>query len=429
MTVDIFAPAYDSAAEALIAANHDAATLYGRLTNALSGSGAMAGDDSTSTDFAKAYDDQAQAVVDAIRELVDAAGNLGVLAATSIENHRKGEAAARYTAPPLLYDGCGIAQGTGEVDVPAFSVPGSEGGDARGMPEFLDVVIDHVQGVVWPSADTSKLRTAAQAWRSAGTALDLLGPGIRSARGDLAEQRSPEIPSALKAVGELTEGAEGLADACRTLASACEDYASQVDEHRGEIRDIMVQLAIEAGVTAVIGGVLSVVTVGLSGAAAVTAIAARAAMFGAKILKVLEKLRAVIRLGPLVKLGEVGVKVGKLAPVLRRLAQRTARHGKKPPKVPRRKPDEILKSLRQGQSKRTKMVDSDAELQKVWDELTDGGKLLPRKDPAHSAWYELEDGTRVGLRGHSTSGGRTIDIELPTGGTRRVHIEGGQDHG
>ncbi|MEV5002325.1 hypothetical protein [Nocardioides sp. LML1-1-1.1] len=428
MTVDIFAPTYDSAAEALIAANHDAAVLYERLTNTLSGCGSMAGDDSTSTDFAKAYDEQAQATVDALRELVDAAGNLGVLAATSIENHRKGEAAARYTAPPLLYDGCGIAQGTGEVDVPMFSVPGSEGGDGGGMPEFLDVVIDHVQGVVWPSADTSKLRTAAQCWRSAATALDLLAPGIRSAKAELADQRSPEIPLALTAVGELDEGVEGLAEACRGLASACNDYASQVDEHRDEIRDIMVQLAIEAGVTAVIGGVLSFVTAGLTGAAAVAAIGTRAAMFGARILKVLEKLRAVIRLGPLVRLGEVGVKVRKLGPVLRRLAQRTARHGKKPPKVPRRKPDEILRSLRQG-SKRTKLVDSDADLQKVWDELRDGGKLLARKDPAHSAWYELEDGTRVGLRGYSTSGGRTIDIELPTGGTRRVHIEGGVNDG
>lgn len=39
-------------------------------------------------------------------------------------------------------------------------------------------------------------------------------------------------------------------------------------------------------------------------------------------------------------------------------------------------------------------------------------------------WVELPDGTRVGLREASKSGGRTIDIKLPDGTVQKVHVGG-----
>lgn len=424
MTIDVLAPSYDSAAQALIDVNHDAATLYIDLKGALAGSGSMAGDDSTSTDFATAYDENAQAAVDALCDLVDAAGNLGVLTAMSIGNHRQGEAAAAYTAPPLVFDGCLIPAGTGELDVEGFAVPTSLGGDGGDLPQFLDIVIDHVQGVVWPNADIGKLRDAAAAWRTAAGALDLLDAGCQSALDLLAAQRSPEISLALNAVRELKTCASDLADACRSLASACDDYAGQVDHHREEIKDLLKQLAIEAGVTAVVGGVLSFVSFGLTGAAATAAIAARAATFGARIIGVLNKLRTAIRIGALVKLGAVGTKIKKAGPILKRLRNRTSRTPDKPPKLPKRKPDEIRDSLPPGKNKGVHVVRSERELRDLWAELKQDGELIPgRGGGKYEGWYRLPDGTEVGLRTTSKSGGPTIDIRVPGSSGWKIHID------
>ncbi|MBS4753966.1 hypothetical protein KG112_14225 [Nocardioides sp. zg-ZUI104] len=352
MTISILAPSYGSAADALIGVNHDAAMLYGDLATSLEGCGEMAGDDSTSTEFATAYDTEAQAAVDAIRDLIDAAGNLGVLAASSIENHRTAEAAAAYTAPPLLYDGCRIPRDAGEVDVGACDLPTSLGGDAGGLPPFLDIVIDHVQGVVWPNADLERLRDAAKAWRTAAGALDGLELGCRSALDHLTEQRAPEIPLALAAVGDLERAAAALADACAALGGACADYADEVEERRQEITNILRDLAVEAGVTGVVGGVLSVFTAGLTGAAATAAITARAAVFGGRIIKVLEKLKTAVRLGALVRLGSAGTKVKRVGPVLKRLARRTARQSKRVGRDGRRMDRDELTPAQAGKLKR-----------------------------------------------------------------------------
>jgi hypothetical protein len=54
--------------------------------------------------------------------------------------------------------------------------------------------------------------------------------------------------------------------------------------------------------------------------------------------------------------------------------------------------------------------------------MSAGGK--PATPPTYNGtMMELPDGTKVGLRNVSTSGGKTIDIFLPDGKYTRVHIE------
>lgn len=322
MTVEVFAPGYDSAAAALIDANHATALAYVDLTFALANSSHMAGDDVTSRDFAVTYDAHAQELVDVIRELVDAAGNLGVLIAQSVENHRRADRAAIFGAPPLIYEGCGVPPGTGEVDVERYGVPTSEGGD-ESMPALLAVVIDQVQGMAWPSANTERLRWAARAWRRTGGSLDMVGNSCGAALEALASQRSPEIRLAIAAVRELRASVADVGDACRSAASACEEYADEVERRREEIEDILRVLLIEAGITAFVGGVLTVATGGLAGSAAATAVGARAAAYGGRFLAVLGKLRTAVRVGPLARLERARESVRGLGPILRRLSNRS----------------------------------------------------------------------------------------------------------
>lgn len=337
MSIDVFAPSYDSAAAALLGANHDGASTYVGLTSCLNNSGCMAGNDATSTDFARAHDDAAQATMDALVDLVDATGNLSVLTATSIENHRRADAAAVYTAPPLLLGNCLIPLGAGEVDVEPYDVPSSEGGDGGDLPALLDLVVDHVQGVGWPSADVATLRVTAQGWRYASGGLDGVSAACQSAIDHLDGQRAPEIPLAIAAIRDLKASATELADACDALAGACDDYADNVEHHRELIKEVLTSLAVEAGVTAGAGIALSIVTLGGSAAGASALLATRAAACGARVIAVLSKLRTAVRLGAVARLSTVGARVSKVAPVLKRLANRTGRGGRRPPRFPKPK--------------------------------------------------------------------------------------------
>jgi hypothetical protein len=55
--------------------------------------------------------------------------------------------------------------------------------------------------------------------------------------------------------------------------------------------------------------------------------------------------------------------------------------------------------------------------------LSRGG--TPIEVPGYKgSWVELPNGTRIGIRDASKSGGRTIDIQMPDGTTQKVHIDG-----
>ena len=86
--------------------------------------------------------------------------------------------------------------------------------------------------------------------------------------------------------------------------------------------------------------------------------------------------------------------------------------------------DDVLDSLPKGDSKggRVRVAGSDAELGEKWDDLTRGGT------PGEWKNYDGEvikrpDGTEVGLRPGSRSGGRTIDIRTPGRKDRKIHVK------
>jgi hypothetical protein len=83
---------------------------------------------------------------------------------------------------------------------------------------------------------------------------------------------------------------------------------------------------------------------------------------------------------------------------------------------------ETLSGLKAGRSSGVKVVGSEAELDALYGRLSAGGK--PATPPTYKgSMVELPDGTRVGLRGVSASGGKTIDITLPDGTIRKVHVQ------
>jgi hypothetical protein len=257
---------YDTATDAFTTGNQLAALHFNSLTGKLAGYAAMAGDDSTSTDFAAAYDQGAQDAVDAFGDLVDAFANLGRLTDASITNHRNANRSSILVGA-TVYDGSAPPAG-GYVDVLPTSLPSSLGGDLSCFPDELNWILDQVQGFVWPDADTNKLREAAGAWDDAAVNVSRLAEYCDSAVRMLDGQRSPEIPVAIDATNDLGSMTRGLGDQFKAIGQACEDYADDVEEQRRNILDLLWSLLRDAVIIEGIGIVLGAVTAGITAAGA-----------------------------------------------------------------------------------------------------------------------------------------------------------------
>ncbi|WP_322920535.1 WXG100-like domain-containing protein [Nocardioides renjunii] len=289
MRIDVDSGGYDSAADALVGGNTVLASGYTSLTGKLGGYSAMAGDDTTSEDFVRTYDSAAADTVAAFAELTTAYGNLAVLSSASGANHRDANRSSVYARNAPAGDEPPEPQ---PETVSTYTPPSSLGGDNADMPEFWNLIVDHLQGYAWPSADTGKLREAASAWRDAAGVIDRAPSYATVASTQLGAQRSPEVPYAKAALRDVSTQAGDLADQCRELATACDDYAEQVDQTRQTIKDLVRDLAIEIGATAVVSGVLSVVTFGGAAAVGAGVATARAISCARKIISVLAALKA-----------------------------------------------------------------------------------------------------------------------------------------
>jgi RHS repeat-associated protein len=81
--------------------------------------------------------------------------------------------------------------------------------------------------------------------------------------------------------------------------------------------------------------------------------------------------------------------------------------------------EDALAGLTPGDSPGVYTVDSPEELQQIYDELSAGGK--PTSSSYAGQEVELSDGTRVGIRETSKTGGPTVDINQ--GGTQyKIHV-------
>lgn len=83
--------------------------------------------------------------------------------------------------------------------------------------------------------------------------------------------------------------------------------------------------------------------------------------------------------------------------------------------------DEVLNRLPKGNQSFVRTVPDEGSLQSTFDELTQGGTPTTWKGYDGSV-YELPDGTQIGMRDSSTSGGATIDIRNPDGSINKIHI-------
>ena len=266
---------YATAATSFAEANAVAALQHDHLVDALGGCAGMAGHDPVAVEFAAAYDDAAAAALAGYADLVTALATLGHLTEASLARHDDAERASLIPGS-VVYEGGSLTPGS-YASVLRATPPSSLAADATSLAPAQEWVLDQLEGIFLPSGDPAALRAAAQSWRTAAAGLTSLTGYADTATRGLQQQLSPEIPLALGAVADVSDGITDLATQYSALAEACDSFAANVEARREELLALLeelVQMAVEGALVSLGVGLL---TGGLGAGASGTAFAARLA--------------------------------------------------------------------------------------------------------------------------------------------------------
>ena len=284
---------YASATEAFVSGNLLAARTCESLADRLQGYAGMAGDDATASEFAASYDEAASESLGALADLVGGLGSLGHLAEASLRNHLSADRGFRPRLHPQLGGPrrrCAYPRRR-ERRMLVATPPSALGADSSSLPGWASVVLDLLEGVIWPDADTDRLRAAAGTWRAAAVSVGLLTAHCDSAVLAFEAELSPEIPLAIATTMDLRGTVALLADQLVAIGTSCEAYADQVDAKRAEMLDLLRELGIELGVGAIVAGALSLLSGGLAAGAGTAAAGSRIAVASRDLKVIVDALR------------------------------------------------------------------------------------------------------------------------------------------
>jgi hypothetical protein len=257
--------------------------------SSLSSTQGMAGDDPNAEDFAGAYDDSAQQVLD------EAAAVVGHLSA--LDNAIAGTARAYDLAEGAGAGraGSAISASGSAISADASSVPTALG---AGMPGLLGDVAGFVQDALWaagiqiPNGDPGKLNSAADAWSSLADDVRSVKDSVSSSLTALAGMDIPQSDDILACRDKLEEFLRLTAESADGLRGNCSDQAEAISAAHSEILWLVGQMVAEIAISAGLGIVLGAVTAGLGTLAAGANVARVIASFAIKILAVINRLRA-----------------------------------------------------------------------------------------------------------------------------------------
>jgi hypothetical protein len=228
--------ALDRAGADVVVAGESLGSVVFTLTMALLGCAGMAGDDPAGTTLGGSYDGSAAKLVGAMVATRNGLCNLGAGVRMSAHNYSLAEARSDIggqsnplPAPQLI------------EPLVAGSPPSSVGaGD--GAPPGWGWVAPFI-GMIWPTANPAKLRTAAAAWSDAGTKFALTeiqetaGP-----MGAVRAQQIPEGPAIDAAFSDTYASTTSIVAQCQTIAAQLSSYAAKVDQVHAAILDLLARI-------------------------------------------------------------------------------------------------------------------------------------------------------------------------------------------
>jgi len=327
MRLQVDSGGYVDACSEFYDTNHGIVDLVGTLSGGLSGSGGMAGTDTGGEEFAAQYDQASGPLLTAGCQLGEAMASMANLLNASLVNHDGADHAARVASSPAASASTGDDDPNHYGETISVSDPPSAKGGTGDQPGWWHWIASHVEGLLWPDADTGKLRSAGSAWTKAGSDLGNWTYAVQAASGAISQQTSPEVADVTATCTQLCSHITDLSAAYTKIGEACNEYADQVDAKHKEVEDELKSFLEWTAVIEGGGAVLAFFTAGISEAAAQAAEGAEVANAATKVIRILNDLIELARLGKakileaVAKLGEIGAKLTKLisAKVLRAL--------------------------------------------------------------------------------------------------------------
>jgi hypothetical protein len=223
----------DGAGSTVIGAGEGLGSVISTLTTALTGCNGMAGDDPAGAAFGNSYNSAAPKLLEAMSATRNGLCRLGDGVRMSAHNYSTAEAMSNISGhgQPLP-----APHPTGSIS--AQSVP-SAVGSGIGAPAGWGWVSKYI-GMIWPSGDSGKLRSAAAAWISAGTGFEV--SEITGAAGPIATIGAQEIPegSAIAAAfADANRSAAAILQQCNTIGIQLNSMASRIDSVHAAILDLL----------------------------------------------------------------------------------------------------------------------------------------------------------------------------------------------
>jgi hypothetical protein len=289
---------YLSATEAASEANSGLASAFGAFTSTVRGQGSMAGSDDCGAGFAEQYDPAAAAALQAYADLVNACGAISQLSHTSALNYRNANRASTLRGP---------GQGNDEpapviTTVPTISAPSALGGDGAG-PGWWHWIADKLGGLLYPDADTDRLRAAGARWQAEAENLEKYTSYLLVAGNELGHQGSAEAALARATCQDVQQHLQAVASTFTELGNTCIGFADDVEHHRQMIEDELVSFIEWTVGIQIASGLFAVVTLGGSEAIGQGVQAAKIAAAAAKVREILLALKAAtaLRLAPVAR--------------------------------------------------------------------------------------------------------------------------------
>lgn len=222
----------------LDAAGSDTVTAMTTFTRAVSTAlGALGGPGMTGTDPAgllvgQAYDDAAQAAVEAVVDVANGSARIGDLLRTSAYNYT---IANHYSA---------IRPGGGPPTKPAATKPYSthvppKGEGSPTSAPFGWGLIQSIIGMVWANGDPGRMRAAAQTWNSLTSAAQAFDAALVRPENSAKGQEIPEQGQIGTAFGEASHGITQLGAVTSGITKNLNAYAQHVDDAHTHLRRLI----------------------------------------------------------------------------------------------------------------------------------------------------------------------------------------------
>ncbi len=228
--------ALDRAGTDVVLAGEGLGWVVTTLSMALLGCAGMAGDDPAGARLGRSYDGSAAKLVEAMAATRDGLCSLGTGVRTSAHNYSLAEATSDVggqsnplPAPP-------------PIEHLLVGAPPSSVGAGDDAPPGWGWVSPFI-GMIWPTADSVKLRTAAAAWTATGTKFALAEiEGTARAIGAVRAQQIPEEAAIDAAFSDAYDSTTSIVQQCQTIAAQLTGYATKVDKVHAAILDLLARI-------------------------------------------------------------------------------------------------------------------------------------------------------------------------------------------